>query len=603
MTEPTATIAWDGWGVAHISGPDEESVFRALGWAQSASHLEEVLAQWKLVLGQLADVLGPGAAAADMMSTTFDHLGAARRAFSAAPPAMQRRHAAFVDGVRRWLAAHPDQQPDWMPELEECLPLGTVRAQTWPWCIADALSGALGATADRGSADDRGSNWWAVSGDRTADGVPYLLSDPHLPLGGLTHVLPEGAPPRPLPGLELLEVSLRCPGLEVTGFVVAGTAFPMLGHNRDLAWGFTTGGPVTSGIGPAGVTTTYDDGAERMEAQLWRLATATSVAEVVDGWDAGGLFPQNVLVVDATGDSWYVRTGRTVRDGVEVTRDDLVQLRGMPDGWVQNCNSAPDLVAADLAITAGKGADVVNDTRRRHTSRSRRLHEILPTLQGVSHDGLVELATDDVWPDTRFWQDALRRAAPDEPLLDFDGRAVGESRDALRWLLWREAVARAGGSAELCLRILAGQPSDADLAVLRDALPPVSDATLADLLRFGRGADQPGTNVAFNSFAPDPTSDESESLAIQAPLRVMGFFPGPAARPVTFGGCFLRLTRLEPGNVRSWSVVLPGLASRPGHLHADDQWGFVRARQVRPVAASWDEALADAVFVEGVEGG
>lgn len=69
------------------------------------------------------------------------------------------------------------------------------------------------------------SNGWAVTGARTATGAALLANDPHL------------APS--MPGI-WYELELIAPGLQAAGVSLPGVPLVMIGHNRDLAWGFTS---------------------------------------------------------------------------------------------------------------------------------------------------------------------------------------------------------------------------------------------------------------------------------------------------------------------------------------------------------------------------
>lgn len=69
------------------------------------------------------------------------------------------------------------------------------------------------------------SNGWAVNGLRTADGEAMLANDPHL----------AGS----MPGIWFMS-ELIAPELHVAGASLPGVPLVMIGHNRDLAWGFTS---------------------------------------------------------------------------------------------------------------------------------------------------------------------------------------------------------------------------------------------------------------------------------------------------------------------------------------------------------------------------
>ncbi|MFK5688769.1 penicillin acylase family protein [Ornithinimicrobium sp. LYQ92] len=81
-----------------------------------------------------------------------------------------------------------------------------------------------------GHGEGIGSNSWVVSGDHTASGMPLLANDPHLAVSQPGIWMQTG--------LHCREVSEACP-FDVTGFTFAGFPGVIIGHNQDIAWGFT----------------------------------------------------------------------------------------------------------------------------------------------------------------------------------------------------------------------------------------------------------------------------------------------------------------------------------------------------------------------------
>jgi penicillin amidase len=79
-----------------------------------------------------------------------------------------------------------------------------------------------------------GSNSWAVHGDLTDTGKPYLANDPHLgsQMPSIWYEV----------GLHCLEKNETCQ-LDVAGFSFAGVPGVVIGHNDRIAWGFTNVGP------------------------------------------------------------------------------------------------------------------------------------------------------------------------------------------------------------------------------------------------------------------------------------------------------------------------------------------------------------------------
>ncbi len=73
----------------------------------------------------------------------------------------------------------------------------------------------------------KGSNNWAVSGQKTGTGYPILASDPHLGLN--------------LPSV-WYELQLSAPGINVYGVSIPGIPLVTIGFNNSIAWGLTNAG-------------------------------------------------------------------------------------------------------------------------------------------------------------------------------------------------------------------------------------------------------------------------------------------------------------------------------------------------------------------------
>jgi penicillin amidase len=101
-----------------------------------------------------------------------------------------------------------------------------------------------------GRGDGIGSNSWVVDGDHSVTGSPLLANDPHLgvSLPGVWMQM----------GLHCRTISEACP-LDVAGFTFSGVPGVIIGHNAEIAWGFTNLGPDVSDL--------Y---LERIEGDRWR---------------------------------------------------------------------------------------------------------------------------------------------------------------------------------------------------------------------------------------------------------------------------------------------------------------------------------------------
>jgi penicillin G amidase len=85
-----------------------------------------------------------------------------------------------------------------------------------------------------GEGEGLGSNSWVVSGEHTESGKPLLANDPHLgiQMPSIWYEI----------GLHCQPVSDECP-YEVRGYALAAFPGVVIGHNANIAWGFTNVGP------------------------------------------------------------------------------------------------------------------------------------------------------------------------------------------------------------------------------------------------------------------------------------------------------------------------------------------------------------------------
>lgn len=100
--------------------------------------------------------------------------------------------------------------------------------------LADLQAGLDRLPEMLGRGDGIGSNSWVVDGEHSSTGQPLLANDPHL---GISQ-----------PGI-WMQTGLHCRAitadctLDVSGFTFSGVPGVIIGHNADIAWGFTNLGP------------------------------------------------------------------------------------------------------------------------------------------------------------------------------------------------------------------------------------------------------------------------------------------------------------------------------------------------------------------------
>ncbi len=266
----------DGWGVPHIYAQGDDDAYFALGYVHAQDRLFQMELSRRVAQGRLSELLGPSTLRTDRLFRTMDFHGVGRRMLARSRPEIRSALAAYARGVNAWVerldgrlppefvllgAGFEPAQPDdfvgllgymtwglnysWHfdplyeklvgrlgPErAAELFPYnGGGRPSVYPGAPAGLPRLALFETSpqERGLLESlpslRGSNNWAVAPQRSASGQALLANDPHLSHG--------------LPGV-WYEAHLVTPSHEVSGMTMAGLPLVILGHNRDVAWGFT----------------------------------------------------------------------------------------------------------------------------------------------------------------------------------------------------------------------------------------------------------------------------------------------------------------------------------------------------------------------------
>jgi acyl-homoserine lactone acylase PvdQ len=344
----------DSWGVPHIYAPSLQAGCYAQAWTQAEDRPEELLKNLLRGLGRLARVDGPAALDSDMIALYWDHYETAKRNLQdeeTIDEGVQACLRAFAQGVNDYYSAHPEDMPDWWVDgpVDEYMVVAFGRQFLYSWSVGSGFGDLRRGGISPGlNMHPRASNQFAVSPARSAEGGPILAIDPHLPWWG---------------GSRFWEFRIHAGSLVGSGVTVPGFPGIGLGHNQDLAWAMTTGGPDTADIyeltlNSEGTQYRYDgkwrplenrevalqvageepqtltilsshhgpvvaskDGkayamkmayAEEVNATgAWlRLNLGTDYKAAVEALGTQQFFPQNVMVADTSGNIYYQRTGK-----------------------------------------------------------------------------------------------------------------------------------------------------------------------------------------------------------------------------------------------------------------------------------------------------
>lgn len=223
------TIARDQWGTPHIFAKTDAEVAYGLAWANCEDHFEtiqEALAIGKMMMGRMD---GRGGAPTDF----FVKATRAREQVDAkyeteVSDDYKRYLEGYCQGANDFAKAHKDRI-----RSKKLFPVGPKDILTTYMVSFAALNGVSGAVerAVTGKDDLKeeplalGSNAFAISSGRTADGKTYLCTNPHFRLDG---------------PLSFYEAHLQSEeGLNVTGALFQGGNSVFMGANDNLGWGMT----------------------------------------------------------------------------------------------------------------------------------------------------------------------------------------------------------------------------------------------------------------------------------------------------------------------------------------------------------------------------
>ncbi len=269
----------DRWGVPHIYAQNQHDLFFAQGFVAAQDRLFQMELWKRSGQGRLAEILGPSALLRDVNARLLSYRGDTKAEYESYSPDTGEVLESFTAGINAYIASRlaaagqglPIEfqlagfKPEfWKPadclnrmaafsmtgnafgEMEHAQAINAVGADSAsllfdfdppvkldpaPGTDLSGFSPAL--LQNLVGSDSRiefpkppaeGSNSWTVSGKLTRTGKPLLANDPH-------RVIAQ-------PSLRYM-VHLVAPGWDVIGAGEPGLPGVALGHNQNIAWGFT----------------------------------------------------------------------------------------------------------------------------------------------------------------------------------------------------------------------------------------------------------------------------------------------------------------------------------------------------------------------------
>jgi acyl-homoserine lactone acylase PvdQ len=248
----SVAIYRDVWGAPHVYAEREEDGYWGVGYTTAEDHLEGVLLRYLALRGELAKAFGkgpvsaatglratslPGRAFADPVALDLEarrwrHVADARANFPKLPEQIRLDLTAYIAGMQRFMAEHPERVPKWAPLLEPALPLAisslfmlSSSAATCQPAIATEVSQAKGG---KPASPVSGSNVWALPANRMREGAAVFSSDSH-------GVIEDGS------GTFLTPTRIHAGKLDAWLLDVPGAVMGLKGHSRHYGWGWAEG--------------------------------------------------------------------------------------------------------------------------------------------------------------------------------------------------------------------------------------------------------------------------------------------------------------------------------------------------------------------------
>lgn len=227
-------IVRDDWGVPHVFGRTDADVAYGLAIAHSQDdfpHIEEILAA---VRGRAGAISGPDGAKFDFAGHLLDANGIAARGYKDLSPATRALVEAYAQGLNDYAEKHPGERhlQGLFPVNGQDIVAGFMLRSPFFFGMDKPLGALIDnklPPRDAGPADERGSNGFAVTGRRSADGVTRLIVNSHQPWEG---------------GVSWWEAVVHSDeGWDFAGALFPGAPYPLLGHNKVLGWTNTVNRP------------------------------------------------------------------------------------------------------------------------------------------------------------------------------------------------------------------------------------------------------------------------------------------------------------------------------------------------------------------------
>lgn len=229
------TIIRDTYGVPHIYGKTDADAVFGLLYTQCEDDFSRLETNYLDAIGRLAEVDGEAALYHDLRARLFMDTLQAIAVYKKSPPDLKKLLDAFADGTNYYLATHPTVQPRLLRRFQPWMPLmfsegsiggniSVVSTQRLKDFYSQKKSSSwINTGSERKDQDEIGSNGFAISPSKSANGHALLLINPHTSFYFRS---------------EVQMVSEQ--GLNAYGAVTWGQFFIYQGFNQNCGWMHTS---------------------------------------------------------------------------------------------------------------------------------------------------------------------------------------------------------------------------------------------------------------------------------------------------------------------------------------------------------------------------
>jgi len=216
-----AQIAWDSWGVPHITANSIEDLFYAQGWAQMHNHANLILDLYGTSRGKGAEYWGESKLQNDKLIHTLGFSELADVWVTNQDPEVITISRSFIAGMNAYAEAHPESIEE---KNKVVLPLTTkdMNMHSMYVVFTRFIAGSDLGRVQRWP--DMGSNAYAVAPTRSASGNAMLVQNPHLPWWK---------------EFLFFESHLNLDGKNMYGATLVGFPGIAIGFNDNLGWTHT----------------------------------------------------------------------------------------------------------------------------------------------------------------------------------------------------------------------------------------------------------------------------------------------------------------------------------------------------------------------------